>query len=437
MNDEDILEEIKKLYAQPLTEKNYQDVQYALTGLYGQLSYSRPYEPRELFPNLDETFKLTPEIEAAAQKIEDIANSPWKVDASGEGNDYFSCMEELEKITGQTFLRDYVYPNNLTAKEFQKSFNPTRMNRDISTAYHLMASYGLMNNTIGACSQMLFVEKNKATSEEWLNKSYEDFWQANKGIDGFDYLKNINGFSKKREFLMGVASEIPLADVEAYLKDAFDNIHLSELDTNAKKFDDIFHCAIPFTMTDATWGRFVEPVVREKENGKESRLPEGFDPVTMKFTNVEAEKPSVSAGDLKDKAEKEKAALSAYSLNPETGEFEKAAGTEETVQETSKEPGKKFNFETGKFEYADSMLQKIAELRRRLKAENTDPLAAKQSELIIGLEDIGLSKEDLGKTGDSRTGEVSDKHRKVAESQAEDAKELMILARNSRSGETR
>lgn len=33
---------------------------------------------------------------------------------------------------------------------------------------------------------------------------------------------------------MGVASEIPLADVEAYLKDAFDNIHLSELDSNAK-----------------------------------------------------------------------------------------------------------------------------------------------------------------------------------------------------------
>lgn len=234
MNDEDILEEIKKLYAQPLTAENYQDTEYALKGLYGQLSYSRPYEPRELFPNLDETFKLTPEIEAAAQKIEDTANRQWSADGSGEGNDYFSVLEKLEKITGQTFPRDYVYPNNLTAKEFQKSFNPTRMNKDLSTGQHMMAFYGLMNNTIGACSQMLFVQKNLAESNERINKSYEDFWQANKGIDGFDYLKNINGFSKKREFLMGVASEIPLADVEAYLKDAFDNIHLSELDSNAK-----------------------------------------------------------------------------------------------------------------------------------------------------------------------------------------------------------
>lgn len=434
MNDKDVLEEIKKLYAQPLTAQNYQDVQYALTGLYSQLSYSRPYKPRELFPNLDETFKLTSEIEAAAQKIEDNANGQWSADGSGTGNDYFSCMEELEKITGQTFPRDYIYPNNLTSKEFQKSFNPTRMNRDISTAYHMMAFYGLMNNASGACSQMLFVEKNKGASDECLNKAYEDFWQVNKDVDGFDYLKDISEIEKKRGFLMGVASEIPLADVEAYLKREYDGIQLPEFETNAKKFDDIFHSPIPFTMTDVTWERFVEPAVREKENGKESRLPEGFDPVTMKFTNVEAEKPSVSAGDLKDKAEKEKASLSAYSFNPETGEFEKAVGTEETAQEIRKEPGKKFNFETGKFEYADPMLQKIAELRRRLKAENTDPLAAKQSELIIGLEDIGLSKEDLGKTGDSRSGEVSDKHKKAAESQTEDAKWSILQARQQRGG---
>ncbi len=413
MNDEDILEEIKKLYAQPLTAENYQDVKDVLTGLYSQLSYSRLYEPRELFPNLDETFKLTPEIEAAAQKIEDNANGIWTADGSGTGNDYFSCMEELEKITGQTFPRDYIYPNNLTSKEFQKSFNPTRMNRDISIAYHMMAFYGLANNTIGACSQMLFVEKNLASNAERINKTYENFWEANKNVNGFDYLKNINGFSKKREFLMGVASEIPLADVEAYLKDAFDNIQQPELETNAKKFDDIFHCGIPFTMTDATWERFVEPAIQEKERKEKN----------MRGVTLE--------------------------LNPETGELEAVPVTEERdeekkgfgvkddiqlSQENDKEPQKKFSFETGESYYADEKLQKIAELRKRLHTENNDPLAARQKLLENGLEEIGLPKNDLGKTGDSRSGEISDKHKKTAESQTEDAKWSILQARQQRGG---
>ena len=412
MNDEDILEEIKKLYAQPLTAENYQDVQHALTGLYSQLSYSRLYEPRELFPNLDETFKLTPEIEVAAQKIEDNANGIWSADGSGTGNDYFSCMEELEKITGQTFPRDYIYPNNLTSKEFQKSFNPTRMNRDISIAYHMMAFYGLANNTIGACSQMLFVEKNKAARDECLNKAYEDFWQINKDVDGFDYLKDISEIEKKRGFLMGVASEIPLADVEAYLKREYDGIQLPESETNAKKFDDIFHSPIPFTMTDTTWERFVEPAIQEKERKEKN----------MRGVTLE--------------------------LNPETGELEAVPVTEESNEEkgfgakndillsreNDKQPQKKFNFETGESYYADERLQKIAELRKRLHTENNDPLAARQRLLENGLEEIGLSKDDLGKTGDSRSGEVSDKHKKVAESQTEDAKWSILQARQQRGG---
>ena len=73
------------------------------------------------------------------------------------------------------------------------------MNRDISTAYHMMALYGLVNNAAGACSHMLFVEKNKAASEECLNKAYEDFWQVNKDIDGFDYLKDISKIEKSED----------------------------------------------------------------------------------------------------------------------------------------------------------------------------------------------------------------------------------------------
>lgn len=271
MADEDILEEIKRQYTKQLTAENYQNIEFTLQGLYSQLSYSRPYEPQELFPNLEATFKLTSEITTEAQKIEDTANTPWTADGSGEGNDYFSVLEKLEKITGQTFPRDYTYPKNFTPKEFQKSFNSTRMNKDISTAYHMMALYGLMNNATGACSQMLFIEKNKTASDKQINKAYEDFWQANKNIDRFDYLKNINEMNKKREFLMGVASEIPLADIEAYLKKEFDNTYLPELEINAKKFDNIFHCGIPFTMTNTTWKRFIEPAIKEKEIKKNTR----------------------------------------------------------------------------------------------------------------------------------------------------------------------
>ena len=118
-------------------------------------------------------------------------------------------------------------------------------------------------------------------------------------------------------------------------------------------------------------------------------------------------------------------------LNPETGELEAVPVTEESNEEkkgfgakddillsreNDKEPQKKFSFETGESYYADEKLQKIAEL------------------LENGLEEIGLSKDDLGKTGDSRSGEVSDKHKKVAESQTEDAKWSILQAKQQRGG---
>ncbi len=131
-------------------------------------------------------------------------------------------------------------------------------------------------------------------------------------------------------------------------------------------------------------------------------------------------------------------------LNPETGELEAVPVTEKSNEEkkgfgikddillsreNDKEPQKKFSFETGESYYADEKLQKIAELRKRLHTENNDSLAAHQRLLENGLEEIGLSKDDLGKTGDSRSGEVSDKHKKVAESQTEDAKWSILQAR--------
>ena len=94
--------------------------------------------------------------------------------------------------------------------------------------------------------------------------------------------------------------------------------------------------------------------------------------------------------------------------------------------ENNKKPVEKFDFNTGEAVYVDKNLQKIKELRQRLKNENIDYLAAKQGAISNGLEEIGLSKEDMGKTGDSSTGEITEKDKRVAKSQIEDAKYTML-----------
>lgn len=74
-------------------------------------------------------------------------------------------------------------------------------------------------------------------------------------------------------------------------------------------------------------------------------------------------------------------------------------------------------------------------MRQRLKNENIDYLAAKQGAISNGLEEIGLSKEDMGKTGDSSTGEITEKDKRVAKSQIEDAKYTMLQRRKLQSRE--
>lgn len=68
---------------------------------------------------------------------------------------------------------------------------------------------------------------------------------------------------------------------------------------------------------------------------------------------------------------------------------------------------------------------KIRDLRAKLRSSNKDPLEVKQEEMSRGLEEIGLSRKDLGKTGNSLTGEVTERHKEVANSQTEDAKDIM------------
>lgn len=96
-----------------------------------------------------------------------------------------------------------------------------------------------------------------------------------------------------------------------------------------------------------------------------------------------------------------------------------------------KEPALRYNPETATFEPVDDKIRGLREKRARLQIRN-DPLASKQAELKQGLKDIGVQVGKMGKTGDSRTGEITDEHKKIAESQSEDAKDIMLRNRKQR-----
>ncbi len=131
-------------------------------------------------------------------------------------------------------------------------------------------------------------------------------------------------------------------------------------------------------------------------------------------------------------------------FNSKTGEFKyddklsqvdpeknKADNVEKNIDDKtdimSKKPKLAFNTKTGVFEYADENIRKIQEVRAKLRQDH-DPLEVKQKYIEQGLDEVGLSG-SMGKTGDSKTGEITEKHKKTADSQIEDAKEEMIKNR--------
>lgn len=95
-----------------------------------------------------------------------------------------------------------------------------------------------------------------------------------------------------------------------------------------------------------------------------------------------------------------------------------------------RQPAESFNPVTMKFEAVDEKIRELREKRNKLKEQN-DPLEGKQAEMKRGLEEIGLSDRQMGKTGNSVTGEISEKHRQTAESQIEDAKQVMLYHRQN------
>ena len=98
-----------------------------------------------------------------------------------------------------------------------------------------------------------------------------------------------------------------------------------------------------------------------------------------------------------------------------------------TVLETetnvsSHKPEYIYNEKTGEFNYKNPEFQQKAWQRQKRKLENKDYLEYKLKRIRKKLSYAGL-EEDIGKTGDSRTGEVSEKHKRVASSQIEDYKD--------------
>ncbi len=87
----------------------------------------------------------------------------------------------------------------------------------------------------------------------------------------------------------------------------------------------------------------------------------------------------------------------------------------------SPEPEYIYNEVTGEFNYKNSEFQQKAEQRRKQKLENQDYLQYKLERIK---KKLGYKKlaEDIGKTGDSRSGEVSETHRQVSQIQTETAK---------------
>lgn len=93
----------------------------------------------------------------------------------------------------------------------------------------------------------------------------------------------------------------------------------------------------------------------------------------------------------------------------------------ETNASSTHKPEYIYNEKTGEFNYKNSEFQQKADMRYKRKLENKDYLEYKLKRIKKKLGYAGLG-DDMGKTGDSHTGEVSEKHKRVTEIQKETAK---------------
>lgn len=97
---------------------------------------------------------------------------------------------------------------------------------------------------------------------------------------------------------------------------------------------------------------------------------------------------------------------------------------------SEKAPVRVYDEQTGMFEYKDQELRKKAKQREENK-HTGDKYQRRLDGLKKHLRRAGL-EDDVGKTGNSETGKISEKDRKVASIQAEHAKEYILRDRKQR-----
>lgn len=273
-SDATILKKINQVFKQQISDDNLDAKYYELEELYSQLSFTRSYTNQELFPNISPDYKVSDEAISNAKKLTWNARQKWTTGLTQDDPAYFSCREGFKERTGIDIGREYTYPNNMSPQEFQESFSATILPRLVSSAFGEMALAALCL-TPHASSEIynrafgfkLFLEKEKTTAVALAEKAYHQFWQANSDIAGYEKLKNIEDFSNMRAFLMGVASEIPLDDVEAYL--SMDEKTKEEITKNDNRFKKDFHCSPVFSMTDKTWNKHIRPVLEQRKKNSE------------------------------------------------------------------------------------------------------------------------------------------------------------------------
>ena len=272
--DDEVLKKIKNRFKQDITDDNLSMKHEELTALYSDLSFTRSYELQELFPNIPTDYRPSSKVFSRAKELSVLAQQRWSTDLSKNGPRYFSCREGFRERTGIDIGREYAYPDGMSPQEFQESFNGTVVHKMISSRINEMAVEALVGFWNGAVSDKLFLEKEKPISADLIKSAYHKFWEVNSGIPGYEELKKIQNFDKMRNFLMGVASEIPLDDVAAFLSN--DEKVANELAKNNVKFKKEFQTEnnITFEMTDKTWKKHIQPVLdqRKAEKKKSSTL---------------------------------------------------------------------------------------------------------------------------------------------------------------------
>lgn len=184
VNDENLKKKIKKVFDEPLTGENYWELSSNLANLYSQLSFSSEYKPEDVFPRIEVEKINKKEAKDIFLRETEMSRVKWTADGSGEGDEYFSCKDKLEQILHKKLDREYEYPDDVSAEEFQKKFNSTRINKQISQAQNMMAQNALVGAYSSAFGYYFFIKDNKKKAQTVLNQAYQNFWKKIKPLRG-------------------------------------------------------------------------------------------------------------------------------------------------------------------------------------------------------------------------------------------------------------